>query len=60
VTEGLLLHVHANIDLGGGSGGCPGWWFQLCSFLDGYYQKSHGCYKTMMGVIIALLKNRVM
>jgi len=34
----------SDIDLGGGGGRCPGWWFQL---LDGYYEKSHGCYKTM-------------
>jgi len=45
----------SDIDLGGGGGRCPGWSFQL---LDGYYEKSHGCYKTMMGVNHCLIRKQ--
>jgi len=32
--------------------------FNFCRFLDGYYEKPHGCYKTMMGVNDCLIKEQ--
>ena len=32
--------------------------FNFRRFLDGYYEKSHGCHKTMMGVNHCLIKEQ--